>query len=502
MKKIAALLLALVLAFSLVACGGEKDKKKDDGKEKEDKKDEKTEQSDESEDKEMKVVLSDEQMNLPEDAKSIVGGGTFTIFAPTPYGIEKFVSEAPNGTPLNDSIYYRNLKIQDELGVEIKAIDYAYYTHNQSEKIIDSVLNGDHGFDCAAIHSQSACAALVIANAVLSFDLLEYCDLSKPWWNQGFRDACALNGEDFFAVSSACHGFYTSASCILFNKSIAAEIGMEDPYELVRKKQWTVDKLIQLTKNFSEDLNSDGMYDYNDKLAIISNDWSHMNYFYGAFHQPTVLRNENNELEYNVNTQRMSTCLQKLNDLFHTGRRGVIYDMYNPENYTAAFAEGRVLFSVAGVGTATGLRDYDISFGILPLPMLDETQEEYGTWVDPWHLTLCVPIDSEKPERTGIILEALAYHSYYYVYPALIEQSIFGTGTRDVESLEMLTKYIYPNVFYDFGYIYDGYGKGYSDLIRKLIPDGSSDMSSFIQERKSIAENHFNSLYDAYMSNT
>lgn len=500
MKKCIALFLALILVFSLVACADntkKTDKNKDKDKEKQEEKDDGDRAPTEEE---MKVKLSDEPLELPEDAKSIVGGGTFTIFAPTPYGIPRFVVDGTNGTPVNDAIYYRNLKLQDELGVEIKAVDFSYYTHNQSEKIIDSVLNGDHSFDCAAIHSTSACAALIIANAVMNFDLLEYCCLDKPWWDQHFQVSCALNGQNYFGVNSSCYAYYSTASCILFNKTLAKEKGLEDIYDLVRNKKWTIDKLISMTKNYSEDLNSDGIFDNNDKLAIAANDNNHMTFFLGGFRQATVIKGDNEEPIYNVNTPRMAKIIEKMNELFHTGRRGVLFSMMDPHDYEVAFAEGRVLFEVATVGVATSMRDYDIDFGIVPLPLLDEEQKRYGAWVDPWHLTLCVPIDAENPERTSIILEAMAYHSYHYVYPAIVEQSIFGTGTRDVDSLEMLTDYIYSNVFYDFGYIYDGYGKGYSSILHELISEGSTDMASFIQTRRPVAENHYSELYDAYMS--
>ncbi len=492
-KRAIALMLALVLAFAFTACGG--DKEDTDVKAPTS---DNEENGDYSTQGDIKVDLSDATLDIPEDA--YYEDYTFTIFAPYPGGPGRFVKEATNGDPVNDAIYNRNLAIQDTLGVTIASIDLNTYTDKQAQKIIDSVLAGDHAFDAAAIHSTSACAALIVADAVLSFDYLEYCDLSKPWWVQSFGENCSMFDQTYFGINSSCWAYYNYAACLLFNKDLAKEHELPDLYELVRKGEWTVDKMIQVTKNFSEDLNNDGIFDINDRLAITSDDHAYLNYWYGAFRQSTVEKGENDAPTYLVNTPRMTSVIEKLNTLFNTGRRGIIYSMNGErEEYLNAFAEGRVLFHVGAATNATSLREYDINFGIIPLPKFDENQENYGSWVDPWHLTLCVPSDNPDHERTSIILEALGYYSYRMIYPALIEQQLFGSGTRDVESLEMLEDYIFPNVFFDFGYIYDGWGVGYSSLIRMLIPFHSTDIASFVAAKKNEAEAHYEQLYEAAM---
>ena len=489
-KRVLVILLALVLALTLTACGGEK-------------KDEKPQNDTQNngayeEEGDIKVELSNATLDIPEDA--FYKDYTFTIFAPYPFGMTRFVKEGANGDPVNDAIYNRNLAIQDTLGVTINAVDFSTYTDKQAQKIIDSVLAGDHAFDVAAVHSTSACAALLVADAVLSFDYLEYCDLSKPWWIQNFDENCSMFGETYFGINSSCWAYYSTAACILFNKDLARENGLPNLYELVRNGEWTIDKMIELSKGFSQDMDGDGIFTHEDKIAVTSDDHAYLNFWYGAFRQSTVEKGENDAPTYLVNTPRMTSVIEKLNTLFNTGRRGLIYDMNSNTEYNdfiQAFAEGRVLFRVASADDATKLREYDTNFGIIPLPKFDENQEKYGSWVDPWHLTLCVPIDNEDPERTSVILESLGYYSYRMIYPALIEQKLFGSGTRDIESLEMLEDYIFPNVYFDFGYIYDGWGVGYSSLIRTLIPDYSTDIASFAAAKKNQAESHFSELYEA-----
>ena len=170
------------------------------------------------------------------------------------------------------------------------------------------------------------------------------------------------------------------------------------------------------------------------------------------------------------------------------------------DEWNRAFAEGRVLFQVCIVSNAVGLRSHDINFGILPLPKLNSDQERYGSWVDPWGLILCVPSDCDNTERTGAILEAMSYHSYHMLYPAIIQQSIYGSGARDMESIEML-EIIYDNMFFDFGFVFDGNGNGYGDIMRTLVPDNSTDISSYIATKRNQVEDHFSNLYEKMLDN-
>ncbi len=502
MRRFLTILLALMLilsCFAFTACKGDD---KSQGKDTPANNDNKNEEELDIENIGDIIVDKEATLDLPEGLN--YDGYVCKVFAPEPYGPGAFYTEALNDTPVNDALFNRNLAMEDTLGVKIEAISLDTYAHTQSQQFIDEILAGNHSFDFAAVHSTSACAALIMANAVLSFDNLEYVDFSKPWWDSGLAETCSVMGENYFALSPMCRGYYNNTSCMLFNKDLAAEAELPDLYEIVRKGEWTVDKVIELTRNFSADLNNDGMYNNEDKLAIISDDTAYMNFWLGAFRQSTIIKGENDEPTIAANSSRMGNAIEKLNQLFHTGRRGIVYDMSErtdgDDEWLAAFAEGRVLFKICIVSNAVGLRSHDINFGILPLPKLNSDQERYGSWVDPWGLLLCVPSDCEDTERTGAILEAMSYHSYHLLYPAIIQQSIYGSGARDMDSIEML-EIIYDNMFFDFGFVFDAHGNGYGDIMRTLVPENSTDISSYIAGKRNQVEDHFSELYEKMLDN-
>lgn len=505
MKRILALLLALMLVVSCFAFSGCGEEKKDDGKKKdkeEQKKDDNGNYGDAPDIDIGDIIDTTATLDIPDDVK--FDGETITVFAPDPYGPGYFYKESLNDTPVNDAVYNRNLSVLDKLGLTVKAISLDTNAGSQAEKFDEEVIAGSHSFDFAAVHSTSACASLLMKGDIMPFGNLEYVDFKKPWWNTGLNETCAIMDENYFALSSMCYGYYNNTSCMLFNKDLAEEAKLPDLYELVRKGEWTVDKVIEITKNFSEDLDGDGLFTDQDKIAIISDDYAYMNFWLGACRQSTVELGEEDRPEIVAGSTRMETVISRLRDLFNTGKRGVIYSMQDridgDDEWRRAFVEGRVLFDICIVGNAVSMRDSDINFGILPLPKLNKDQERYGSWVDPWGLVLCIPSNCEDTEKTGAALEAMSYYSYQLVYPAVLEQSIYGTGTRDTESIEMLQT-IYDNMFFDFGFVFDSSGTGYGDIISSLVPNKNKEMGSYIAGKKNEVETHFDDLYEKVLEN-
>jgi len=91
----------------------------------------------------------------------------------------------------------------------------------------------------------------------------------------------------------------------------------------------------------------------------------------------------------------------------------------------------------------------EADFGIIPYPKYDENQARYyvrsgGGWPK------IVPAHAPNPERTSIILEALAAESRNTVVPAFKEINLKTKISRDNESAEMLDL-IFNSGFGDVG---------------------------------------------------
>ncbi|MBQ2708929.1 MAG: hypothetical protein IJF67_11745, partial [Clostridia bacterium] len=102
-----------------------------------------------------------------------------------------------------------------------------------------------------------------------------------------------------------------------------------------------------------------------------------------------------------------------------------------------AFVEGRVLFFNETLSNIKKLRDMEQDFGILPAPKYDEAQERYyNLGGNPYFML--VPITTEDVERTGVIIEAMAYESLGRIDTAFYDIYLQGKLMRDEDSPKML----------------------------------------------------------------
>ena len=88
-------------------------------------------------------------------------------------------------------------------------------------------------------------------------------------------------------------------------------------------------------------------------------------------------------------------------------------------------------------------------------PKLDEEQESYNSLVSINHAHfVMVPTFIDNEERTGAVIEMLAYQGKQILTPAYFEKTLVGREMRDEDSEEMLYV-IFDNRVYDVGLVYN-----------------------------------------------
>lgn len=91
------------------------------------------------------------------------------------------------------------------------------------------------------------------------------------------------------------------------------------------------------------------------------------------------------------------------------------------------------------LGHIAGLRDFNDSFGVLPVPKYDESQDGYRSMMATWGtLMTTIPATASDPERTGVILDALAYDSHMNLLEPYYETYLTQKGARNEDSADML----------------------------------------------------------------
>ena len=378
-------------------------------------------------------------------------------------------SEGENGDLINDAVYARNLAVEERFNIKINA-KLSGTQYNDAKKSIQS---GDNTYDVFSVPLQGASAQLAQDGLLMDLKNVPYIDLEKPWWDQRANKELSINKKLMFTISDLLIIDKDALFIFLFNKDVIQEHGLEDPYQLVRDDKWTVDKMWEMTKGISKDVNGDGIMDDKDAYGLLTANHTIQGNVVGSGHF-IVTKDENDTPVLNITDPIIQASYDKwiniMNDRANTWlANDPKWNNKYPDIWMyqlQVLNEKRGLWLYAGMDRVTTLRDFDCNFGILPNPKFDESQSEYYNQVHPWCTTaISIPMSAPNPERTGIILEALTAESYYTLRPAYYDKSLKTKFMRDDESGEMLDL-IFATRCYDLGAVFN-WG-GIFDMFSKL----------------------------------
>ena len=159
----------------------------------------------------------------------------------------------------------------------------------------------------------------------------------------------------------------------------------------------------------------------------------------------------------------------------------------------AMFRESRCLYYMQTLTAVSTFRDDDLDFGIIPYPKLNEEQENYNSLVSVYHAHfVMVPTFMEDEDRTGAIVEALAYYGKQLLTPAYFEIAL---KTKYAESPEDSKMYdlILNSVKYSFGYCYSTVCLAELGSLFRIM---SRDVAKTYEERAETYEQKLQDLID------
>ena len=442
------------------------------------------------------------------------GGADFTILAKMEgtetgrWTAQDVWVEDQNGEVINDAVWKRNRTLEDKYNIVLKrefmpiSGQYSYNMFNELARII---MAGDDAYDIVMPTIQDAA---LLARAGMLYDLRENgnVDLSMPWWSQMFDEETALDGKSYYANGDICMSFIRASYCMLFNKSLIEDYKLEDPYELVEKGEWTMDKVLELSEAFATDTNGDGEYTSADNvgLGVLNN---HVEVFFTSAGCKFV-EYDGNELTFVADKERTINVLENIlkfytvekNVLCFTKRERVAEEhiaagVGHVEWAAGAFESGKLMILAGTMNNVPSMRNMDADFGILPYPKYNEEQDSYYTYVQTWASgCAAIPVTADE-NASSIILEDMAYYSSKTIMPAYYETALKTKYARDDESQAMLDLLCDTRTV-DIGNLYN-VGKLVSTLTTN-INNGEGNFVSLMAGLKSTIEGELEEINEAY----
>ena len=502
-NKIFILILIMVLSVCFIAGCDAADNKQADAGQKTPDNNFAADESSNGEDEQDKNAAAAESIKYAADylPDKTFDGYEFRIVAPlavggSPLNICFADVEEQTGDPVDDAIYIRNRLIEERYNIKIKQIGVNDFM-DLSAAFTKSIRAASDDFDLCMQISRDAWAA-ALKGYVTPVNNLPYLDITQPWYSQEVNSQLSINGNLFFAYSDECLNMFAQTICTVFNKKIVQDLDLENIYDFVRAGKWTHDKLFQLAKTATQDIDGDGAMTDTDRYGILSQTDFFYPYFWVGSGIKTVGKDENDLLVFTGADEKLYNILDRVyqnlfggEKIFYDGvtEKGAKYSASNYDNtrYVSInqFRDNLGLFYITDLITIPyHLREMDADFGIIPFPKSDENQEKYYSRViDGW--INCVPNFAADLERTSIIMEALAVESKNTTVPAYFEVALQRKQTRDEESLEMLD-IIYAGRTMDLGDTF------YMNEVRNtyvgVFENKSADFVSNVEKRQGMIE--------------
>lgn len=385
--------------------------------------------------------------------------------------------EEETGESLNDAIYRRNSLVESLYNVDLAFIEPPTEGYNEWVAFVQrTILSGDDSYQIIANGTHVMAAESLTKNQynnLLSYDEL---DFSQPWWTSEFQKSANLGGALYVTIGNIDTSFYSNTSAIFFNKQLAQDLRIDNLYDLVREKKWTLDMLKKYTAVGMLDINGDGeMRQEDDQFGLVCYRCFPVDAFVTAFHEEFI-DFDNEGLPHLRELSDHYVDIQETLNAFIVNNKEVLYAH---DDGTTEFLEGRALFEATRLLRGVEYRAMDNDFGILPYPMWDEDQGQYYTHNE-IGMGYSIPVTTDGHMAAGV-LEALCYLGYKMVKPVYYDKTLKGKTVRDVESQEMLDL-LFDNITYDFVEIY-----GHYFYMGTNVPDPSLMLRTTLFEGKSLS---------------
>lgn len=454
MKRILALLLAVVLVFALVGCNNKKEEE-NAGK-----------------------TYEPMEGEVPEN----LNGYEFTV---VDYSNNRWNKEPEDRTPYLDAWQQALDEVEHLYNCTITT---TYIGPSDLFNAVQPEVAAGGKYADLVCTTQWAYGYLMGANLMLDLNELEV-NWDNPWWNQNIRRISTIQGKTYAGNGSF---IFDAASTYLvyYNREIWNELNLPDAEGLIRSGKWTFDLMRQYCTAAQLDQDGTGIVDsVDDRWGMVTpnGDFARA-LFMGLGGQYFAADPETGKIKLACDNEKTYSIVEKMYEYVQKDKTVCTLTFDGWTELATVFTKGNALFLSTGCHVAE-LKDMEADWGVLPMPKFDESQESYRSCVDHNSTVFGVTSSNTTLHETGVILEALGRHcqaleeiywpDYEVTYwrsdtdAKLIEEFVVGSGQYDLAILMQNTNSVFnAPMSRVFACMFGGAGPDYAsymDSVRDVI---------------------------------
>ena len=476
MKKLLCMLLALLMLGSLlVACANG--------------------QSNEEGSKGEQSEQETGDPNYTDDVPELsFGDEVITILSKDKMGVnDEFYAESNSDTQSDvvaHAVYTRNMAIEDRLDVKLEML----LEEEPVTKHSTAIKGGSADYDIVTDSTYIAIQA-VLKGEFLNLRDMQYIDLDKYYWTQGYNDIVSFgeNNKQYLASGALALSMFRYMFVTVYNREVFEDLGETDLYEVVNNGEWTLDYQHKIIADRYQDTGTTvNKKDDRDMYGLITGDTVSVDPYCVAANVQLVSKNEDGEWFYNTEAfDRTIALCEKIQALYNDPStyvfKSATYDDTGKTDIVEAFAASKSMMATVQVfALETNVGDLaEFDYGIAPIPKFDENQENYATYVQDQVTAIGVSssiADEDTMAMMGAVLECMASESYATVVDAYYSTALSYQYLQNPESKEMLDL-IYDSLTFDFSgacsnVIMNNGGQSLRDVLRPLFSGKSTKLGS------------------------
>ncbi|MBQ8508757.1 MAG: extracellular solute-binding protein [Clostridia bacterium] len=386
------------------------------------------------------------------------------------------------GEALDDAVYSRNRNFEERYNVVLDITEENIDSTVETAKKV--IMAGEDAFDVTWLRADLM-FSMITDGYFTDLSEISTLNLDQPWWDQSVIENGSISADGSLYIASNYISFMgvQGSVCVFLNEDMFADLNLEKPYDMVREGTWTLDRLKEYAK-VGANLNGEENWSYKKGAAstyglvtwydgiealCIGSGWKY------------VEKDDKGIPQFVAGDEHFFDVADAVSQLCSTaGEFCEINNSSNGAHYEIAFGDGRSLMMIAEMKAASNLRDFDDTFGIVPIPKYDESQQDYITFVSAAQTLMSVPVTVKNPEQIGTLIDALAYMSYRDVLPVFNEVTVKQKELRNEESIEMLD-YIHSSRYFDMCYAYGWTNNEVRENIRYQVKSSNGNVASKLE---------------------
>lgn len=413
--------------------------------------------------KELNVVTKDYSNDVDRYLKDLSGndyGGAVVKIVSVANRL--IVPDENTGTVMAKELEERNAAVEENLNVTV--ISEKKNAETMLDELKAAVKAGDYYAD-AVMYPQDMMGAFALSGAVSNMKSLPDFETDSGYYYPS-AVAAGTGGDAVYGVAGPASLNADCLPCIYFNKSIIEAAGLESPYSLVDRGEWTIDKYIEYMKAVSS-LES-GYYGY---CAQNTSTYLSDIFFFGCGETLTS-STHGSYPQLTLGSEKTQAVIDKI-------REATVSASTTGDALTAidAFTQGKVLFLADRIDTMKTIANSSVDWGLLPVPKYDTEQEHYYSLAYYKDAVFfgAVPT-APNIELSSDLIACMNIISYGYTVDVYVENASY-CYLRDNDSIRMLDHAV-KNPMFDFAYSYANSYNAIPSATYMAVRNAVSEVSS------------------------